>query len=180
MMVGNLQRTLAGIRHMTVRACHATARMNPLIPHLKLRMLRLENTRTGFGMLPVAEIGIIVILLDFFDFQTIGPRIGDDFLFALEVVFDMTLPADKRSHLLPRGVAIRIIIADPLMRSKRLYSVDKTRPGDPKLHRPGIVTVHTAHRMSAVFFQLGMRLLVRHRTKLFKSLHHIAIADPAI
>jgi hypothetical protein len=113
--------------HVAVSAGHPGPRVDALVPHLELRMLRLEHLRARLGVHPVREAlrspdlvrGIfptvkIVVGLDLLDLEAVGPRIGDDLALALEVVLHVALTADVRSHLLSGGVAIGVAVGDAL------------------------------------------------------------------
>ena len=52
-MVADLQRADPLVRHVAVGACDARTGVDALVPHLELRMLRLQHLRTGLGVRPV-------------------------------------------------------------------------------------------------------------------------------
>ena len=110
MMVADLERAFALVGHVTIGAGHAGARVDALVPHFKFRMLRFEHRRAGVRMRPVLELLLVVVGQDVLDLQPVRPRIDQTFLRSLEVIFHVTLAADEAAHLLPRGVAIHVVI----------------------------------------------------------------------
>ena len=183
-VIGNLQRAFALIGHVTIRAGHAAAGVNALVPHFKLRMLRLEDRRAGFFMLVIGEAGVVVVFLDLLNLDAVGPWISEKLLVALEVVFNVALPADEGSHFLARGVAIDIVILYALVVLECFDAIDETRPGDAQLHRLGIMAIDAAHRVrnQLISFFVGnvVGLLIRHGADFLKAFHDIAFADVAI
>src|SRR5437870_2411286 len=95
---------------MTIGARHTGAGVNALVPHLKLRMLRLENRRAGIRLRPILELLLVIICEDILDLQTIRPRIDQPLLRSFEIVLHVALTADEASHLLSRGIAIHVVI----------------------------------------------------------------------
>ena len=106
MMVRYLGGPFALIRHVTVRAGDAASGMDTLIPHLKFRVLGLQNGSARFLMNPVLVADFVVISLDVIRFQPILPRIGQHLFFAFEIVLHMALGADKSAHLLSAAVPV--------------------------------------------------------------------------
>ena len=100
-MVAHLEGAHALVGHVAVRARHAGARMDALVPHFELGVLGLEHPGPRLRVHPIREARCVVVRLDLLDFEAIGPRIRDDLAVSLEVVLHMTLTADERPHLLP-------------------------------------------------------------------------------
>ena len=50
----------------------------------------------------------------FSTFKPVRPRIDQPFLRSLEVILHVTLAADEGAHLLPRGVAIHVVVLHAL------------------------------------------------------------------
>ena len=63
-VVADLQRALALVGHVAIGAGHARARVDALVPHLELRVLRLEHRRAGVGVRPVLEAALVVVSQD--------------------------------------------------------------------------------------------------------------------
>ena len=76
-MIADLQSAFAFVRHVTVGACHAGTSMNPLVPHLKLRVLSLKCGCPCVSVLPVFELLLIVEGEDVFYLQPFGPRVDE-------------------------------------------------------------------------------------------------------
>src|SRR5450759_5435962 len=57
---GEMDGAAALARHVTIGAGRSAARMHTLAPHLELGMLRFENRGAGFGVVPIAEPGLVV------------------------------------------------------------------------------------------------------------------------
>jgi hypothetical protein len=84
----------------------------------------------------------------------------------------MALAADIAAHLLPRGVAIEIVILHALGGFQRAHALDEARPRDLELHRGGIVTIDACHRMRDQLARLGEGQLI----DLFEAFHEVAVA----
>ena len=46
--------------HVAIGTNHTGTRMNSLVPHFKLRVLRLQHWRAGFGVVPVFEFLLVI------------------------------------------------------------------------------------------------------------------------
>ena len=60
---------------------------------------------------PIFVPDFIIIGLNFFDLETLVPRIGQHFLRPFEIIFHMALGADHRAQLLARGLGVRLVVA---------------------------------------------------------------------
>jgi hypothetical protein len=85
-VVAHLEGADTPVRHVTVRARHAGACVDPLGPHLELRMLGLEHLVASLRMHPVGKALRVVVRLDLLGPEPVGPRIRHDFAVASEVV----------------------------------------------------------------------------------------------
>src|SRR5687767_7690406 len=99
-VVADLERTTAFIRHVTVGAGHSGTSVDPLAVHLEFGMLRLEYLRAAcfvsLVMMPVR----FVVSEDAVHSEAPRPWIGQPLLRTLEVVLNMALAADEGSHFL--------------------------------------------------------------------------------
>src|SRR5690606_13265536 len=110
-VVADLDGAFAHVGHVAVGAGDAAAGVDALAPQFELGVLGLEDLRAGLGMGPVAEALGVVVGLDLFGAQALGPGVGDEFAVALEVVFDVTLGADEGAHFLAGGVEVGFVVA---------------------------------------------------------------------
>ena len=159
-MVADLLRALAHVRHVAVAAGHPGARVNALVPHFELGMLGLECRRSGLGVRPVGEARLAVVLVDLLRLQALGPRIRQPLLRALEVVLDVTLPADEAAHLLPGRHRVHVVVLHALAGLQGPDTFDETRPGHAQRHRIGCMTIDARDRMREGLARLGIRHLV--------------------
>ena len=113
-MVADLERAFAFVRHVAIGARHAGARVDALVPHFEFRMLRLEHRRAGLRVRPILELLLVVVGEDVLDLQPVRPRIDQPLLRPLEVILHVALAADEAPHLLPRGVAVHVVILHAL------------------------------------------------------------------
>ena len=111
-MVADLHGADALIRHVAVGAGDARPRVHALIPHLELRVLRLQRGRTRLGVRPVLETGLLVVGENLIGAQPFVPRVGQPLLRPLEVVLDVALPAHIRAHFLARRVSIDVVVRE--------------------------------------------------------------------
>ena len=144
----------------------------PWIPHLELRMLRFEHGGAGVGVGPVFELRFVVVSLDLFDLEPLGPRIDEPLFRSFEVIFDVALAADVGAHLLARRLLVDIVVLHALRGLERADAFDETGAGDAQLHGARIVTVDAGHRMRD---QLA-RFEERHLIKLLEACDEIAVA----
>jgi len=86
---------------VAIGAGHAGTRVDALVPHLELRVLRFEHGGAGVGVGPVFELRFIVVSLDLFDLEPLGPRIDQPLLGSLEVILDMAIGIKMRSEFIP-------------------------------------------------------------------------------
>jgi hypothetical protein len=108
-VVADLEAALALVRHVAVRAGHARPRVHALVVQLELRMLGLEHLRPAPRVGPVGVVGLgLVVLEDLIALEAVVPRIRQTLFRILEVVLDVTLPADVRAHLLAGGGDVRV------------------------------------------------------------------------
>lgn len=112
--------------------------MNPLVPHLKLRVLRLEDRRTYFGMLPIFELLLIVKSENVFDLEAFGPRIDEALFWSTEMILIMALTADKRAHLLTSGLLVHVVVLDALGCFESAHPLYESRACYSQLHRRGV------------------------------------------
>src|SRR5262249_41789540 len=114
----------------------------------------------------------------------VGPGVRDDLALALEVVLDVALAAHERAHLLPRRIAIGIIVRDALMGLERLDAGDEPGARHAGRHRFRIVAIEAGDGMLDEKLPLVVLeipgLAVRHPGNLLESLLHIPLADEAI
>ena len=113
-MVADLERAFALVGHVAIGAGDAGARVDALIPHLELRVLRLEHGRAGVGVSPVLELRFVVVGQDVLDLQPLGPRIDQPLLRSLEIIFDVALAADVGAHLLARRLLVDVVVLNAL------------------------------------------------------------------
>ena len=116
---------------------------------------------------------LVVVRLDLFDLEPLGPRIDEPLLRALEVILDVALAADVGAHLLARRLRVDVVILHALRGLERADAFDKPGARDAQLHGARIVAVDAGHRMGD---QLA-RFEVRHLVHLLKALDEIAIAS---
>src|SRR5262245_7206422 len=147
-------------------------------------MLRLEQLVAGLGVGPVREPFLVVVGLDLLDLETVRPRVGYDLARTLEVILDVALAADERAHFLARGVAVRIVIGDPLLGLERLDAGDEARARDADAHGLRVVAIHARHRMLNEELALVVLCLAsfekRHARDLLKPLLDVALADETV
>ena len=113
-VIADLERADALVRHVAVGARDTRSRVNALVPHLELGMLRLQHRRTALGVRPVVVRVLGVIGEDIVRLQSLRPRVDEAFLGALEVILDMALAADEGAHLLTAGVAVHVVVRHSL------------------------------------------------------------------
>ncbi len=113
-VIADLERALALVGHVAVGASHARSRVDALVPHLELGVLRLERRRAGLGVRPVLEAVGLVVRQDLVGLEPLVPRIGEPLLRSLEVVLHVALPADKCPHLRPGGHRVDIVVGRAL------------------------------------------------------------------
>ena len=128
-MVADLERAFAFVGHVAIGAGHARTRVDPLIPHLELRMLRFEHGGAGIGVRPVFELRLVVVSLDLLDLEPFSPWIDKPLLRSLEIIFDVALAADVGAHLLPRRLLVDIVVLDALRGLERADAFDESRGG---------------------------------------------------
>src|SRR5262249_61300427 len=97
-------------------------------------MPRLDQPGAGVRMLPFLDLAFIFMSDDVFHFQTLRPGKGEGLFRRLEVIGDVALPADVAAHLRPRGVAVDVVVWDPLGRLQDPDAFDEGRPRYPQLH----------------------------------------------
>ena len=173
MMVADLHGPHALIGHMAVGARDARPGVHSLAPHLELRMLRLQGGRPRLGVRPVLEPVLLVVRQNLISAKSLVPRIGQPFFRPLEVVLDVALPAHVRAHLLPRRIAIDVVVLHALRRLHLLNTFQKTGPGHAQLHRVRIVAIDTRDGMR----NQRARLLVFHLIHDLEPLDEIAAAE---
>jgi hypothetical protein len=128
-VIADLHRADALIRHVTVRACDARPRVHTLIPHLELGMLRLQRRRSRFGVRPVLESVFFVIRKNLIGAQTFVPGVGQPLLRSFEVILDVALAAHVGTHFLPCRVSIDVVVRHALRRFHLLNPLEEPRPG---------------------------------------------------
>src|SRR5690625_3000763 len=94
-----LDTALAPVRHMAVGTCHAALRMHTRRVKLVIRVLRLDHRGAAEGMCPVDMAALVERRLDRLHVQPLIPRERPVEGLGLEIVLDMALSADERSHL---------------------------------------------------------------------------------
>src|SRR5688500_3014841 len=124
-MIADLHRADPLVRHVAVSTRDTRASVDSLVPHLELRMLRLEDRRSGLRMRPVLVSGLLVERVDVVDPKPLRPRVDETLLGSLEVVLVVTLPADEAPHLLPRRIAVHVVVLHALRSPKRAHAFDE-------------------------------------------------------
>ena len=99
---------------MAVGASNSRTRMDSLVPHFKLRMLRFEHRRARVAMVPVFELLLIIKSEDVLHLKSFGPRIDQTLFRTTEVILVVTLSANVGAHLLPRGLFIHVVVLNTL------------------------------------------------------------------
>jgi len=102
------------IGHVAVCAGHPGARVDALVPHLELGMLCLQDRRSAFGVDPVLEARLVVVVGDLLDLEALRPWIREPLFRVPEVVLHVTLATHERAHLLSRRVPIHVVVMDAL------------------------------------------------------------------
>ena len=132
-MIGNLDAAFADIGHMAIGAGDTRPGMNTGCPHFKFGVLNLNHRRTRFGVGPIFEAIGIVMGLDVVNRKPLTPWEGQDLVVALEILFDMALGTDIRTHFLAGGF-IQIDTA-------RFHCITEGGTGDDQFHRVGVVAI---------------------------------------
>ena len=104
--------------------------------------------RTGapaLGVRPVLEPVLLVIGENLVRTQPFVPRIRQPLFRSFEVVLDVALPAHVRAHLLPRRVAIDVVVLNALSGLHFLNALEEAGTRHAQLHRAGIVAVDAGH-----------------------------------
>ena len=178
-MVADLHRAGALVRHVAVGAGHARPRVDALVPHLELGVLGLEHRRAGLGVRPVLEAVLLVVGEDLVGLQALVPRIGETLLGALEVVLDVALAADVGAHLLARRHRVDVVVRS-LPSTAFTFRMPSRKPGRvtrscivcgswQSMHATGCSTSlraspigHLVHRLEALDQIAAAELLVGH------------------
>ncbi len=172
-MVAHLHGALALVGHVAIGAGDSGAGMDALVVEFELGMLRFEHRRSGLGVLPIAELDLVVVGFDVVHLQAFRPRIGDRFAFGLEIVLNVTLAADEGAHFLPRGHRVGVVVVDPLGRLHISFDpVEEPWAGHTQGHRFGIVAVDAADGVRHFL----ARFLERHGADGFKTFLDVAVA----
>src|SRR5918996_5825845 len=113
-VVADLERAHPHVRHVTVGARHAGARMDTAVPHLEFGVLRFKHRRATPRVYPVPVPDAVVVSEDLLDPEPLEPRIDEALLRPPEVVLDVALAAHERPHLLTGGLGVRIVVPNTL------------------------------------------------------------------
>src|SRR5215204_3032482 len=101
--------------------------MNPLVPHFKLRMLRLEHRRASLRVFPVFKFLFIIESQNVFYLKTLGPWIDQPLLRTAEMIFIVALTAHVRTHFLTCGLLVYVVILNTLTCFQGAHSLDERR-----------------------------------------------------
>src|SRR5687768_16030817 len=172
-MIADLQCTLALVRHVAVGTRNTRTRVDPLVPHLKLRMLRFEHRRARVCMFPVFKLLLIVKSENVLNLKSLGPGVDQPLFRATEMIFIVTLPTNEGAHLLPRRLFIHIVILNPLRGLQSAHAFDERRTRYTQLHRLRIMTIDTRDRMVNKLSSLEIRRLIQ----CFEAFENISAAE---
>src|SRR5262249_8835453 len=129
--------------------------------------------RARDAMSAIFELFRVVISQDLFHLQTVRPRINEAFLGSFEIILHVTLTAYEAAHLLPRSVAVHIVIVHALTGLERLDSFHETGTCHAQLHSLRIMTIDAGNRMCDQLSGLSEWHLV----KLLEAFDQVAVAQ---
>ena len=145
-MIGEFHAALVAIRHVAIGARNASLGMNPCAVGFVIGMLRFEHRSLAERMHPIDVADFIVVGFHLFGGEALVPRKGEIFALAPEVILDVALRADKRAHLLVRGLCD--------VQPAPLPGLGQCRPSDAQVHCLRVVAILTAyvvHHLRAEF-----------------------------
>ena len=76
---------------------------------------------------PIFEVLLIIVGEDVIDIESFGPRIDEPLLGPFEVIFDVTLTANKGAHLLARRARVDVIVFDSLRGFETTHAFNEPR-----------------------------------------------------
>ena len=135
-VVAELYAALTLVRHMTVRARHASLSVYARLGYLIARMLRLQYAGAAQLVGIVRKIGLVIISLHILHRKPLVPREGQIFAVPFEIILYVALGTYQRAHFL------RSRLADVF--SLTLKSFDQSGTADLKIHILRFVTVGAA------------------------------------
>ena len=149
--------------------------MHALVPHLELRMPRLDQPRAAVRVIPFLDLLLILDGNDVFNPQSLRPWKRQPLVRWLEVIRHVALAADIRPHLLPRSHRVHVVVLHALGGFQRANAFDERRARDAQLHRFRIMTVDAGHRVLHVLANLRIRhvRIADH----VETLHHVAVTQ---
>src|SRR5688572_18993000 len=140
-MVADLQCSFALVGHVAVCAGYPGTSMYALVPHFKLRMLRLEHRCSCISMVPVFELLLVVKSKDVLNLQSLGPGIDQTLFGTAEMILVVALTADIGTHFLAGRVCVHVVVLNSLVRLESTNTFNEGGASNSQLHSLRIVTV---------------------------------------